>query len=270
MPVFQNVDTGRLLPPVDAARTAFDDLKMEELICSVRALGILQPLLVELEGKKFRVHAGHRRMLAATTLMMPTVPCMVFQPGECTGEAIKHHENAIREDLNAADEALHFSRLLDHNCSGDVDALCALVKETRGYVEGRLLLVQGWPQVFEALSLGLVSIGVAHELNRIDDEPTMLLYLDAAMRGGATVRMVTDWRIQWERTKQFSTPAPLDEPLAGAVIQERADTTMRCFLCEGEEDPHTMELLFAHKTCRRMLLDHFLARVRGVNQEEGA
>lgn len=262
-PVFRRIDPARLLPPKNAARETFDETALQELIDSIQDVGIIENLVVEQEGYLFRIHAGHRRWVAATAAKLKEVPCMVYAPGTAPGESIKHHENKVRENLNAAEEARYFQRLLEADCGGDVDVLCRMVKEVRNYVEGRLLLIRGWPEVLEALGVGLVGVGVAEQLNLISDHAAMLMYLDAAARGGATIRVVKEWRMQWERTQQFSTVSADDLPVGVPPILPPSISTMKCFLCDSEESAHDMELLFTHKTCRRLLLDQFLNKLRG-------
>lgn len=261
-PLYRDLDPKLLLEPLNASRETFDETAMAELIESIRTLGVIQPLVVEQEGGNFRIKAGHRRWIASTALELPNVPCMVYAPGTSPGAAIQHHENAIRESVNVAQEARYFGRLLEQNCNGDVDELCALLKETRQYVEGRLILLKGWQQTLDALGLDLISKGVADELNKIDEEAAMLMYLDAAVRGGASIRMVREWRVQWQQTRQFATTATPPEGTAADLHANPSPSTMVCFLCESEESPHDMELLFTHKTCRRLILDRFLASLR--------
>lgn len=261
-PLFRRIDRALLLEPKNPSRETFDEIALAELIESIRELGILEPLIVEQEGGKFRIHAGHRRFIAGRAVGLETLPCMVYAPGTAPGSAIQHHENKIREKLNPAQEARYLAGVLERECSGDVDQLCTLVKETRQYVESRLVLLTGWPQVCEALGLDLISLGVAGELNKIDDEPAMLMYLDAATKGGATVRTVRDWRVQWQQTKQFSTSVPPDQPLEGAAVHHPSASTMVCVCCDSEEDAHDFELIFVHKACRRLILDRFLNSLR--------
>jgi ParB/RepB/Spo0J family partition protein len=268
-PVFRRIDPKRLLPPLNPSRETFGDEEMQDLLTSIPVVGIIEPLVVEQEGERFRIMAGHRRWVAATALELAEVPCMVYAPGTAQRAAIQHHENKARESVNPAHEARYFGRLLETECSGDVDKLCELTRESRQYLEGRLLLLEGWPEVMEALSQNFISMGVATELNRIDDDASMRMYLDAAARGGATVRTVREWRIQWERTKVFSTAVAADQPLEGAAVHIVPQSTMVCFLCDHDDDPHAMELLWAHKTCRRMLLDRFLDSIKVQPTAEG-
>jgi ParB/RepB/Spo0J family partition protein len=218
---------------------------------SIRAIGeIMEPLIVHPEDAFFRVDAGHRRLLCARALKLALVPCLIRHNSKISGEALKLHENYFREDLNAAEEARYLSGLLEAECGGDVDRLVELVKRPRDYVEGRLILMQGDPAVLEALAGSVLSIGVAHELNRVEDPSRRQMLLEAAAQGGATVRMVRDWRIQGNFQDAEmrgvengipppATPAPAPEPYR-----------MECFLCGGTGDAWELEMLHVHKSCR--------------------
>src|SRR5713101_9360677 len=119
-PVFRRVETARVLPPLNPARETFSEEALADLVASIPVVGIINPLTVEQEGENFRVHAGHRRLVAAQALSLPVVPCMIYAPGCAPGTAIKHHENKARESLNPAEEARYFHRVLESECGGDV------------------------------------------------------------------------------------------------------------------------------------------------------
>lgn len=254
---FRLIPVELLLEPLTAARETFDEAKLAELMESVRAVGILLPLIVDPEGDKYRVHAGHRRLIVARALHLPSVWCRVRLPGTISGEAVKVHENYFREDLNPAEEARFLNSLLASECGGDCDKLVALVKRPRDYVEGRLILLRGDTRVLDALAAGTIAIGVAHELNKIIDPARRMMYLDAAMTGGASVRTVREWRIQGN-LDDGNTPAPIagvgDAGLNQAAPQEYR---MECFLCHSDEDKHEMDFVHVHRSCRRIFLRSF-------------
>ena len=236
-----------------AARETFDEVKLEELIESITAVGIINALVVKPVGARFEVIAGHRRLICAKAVGLPLVKCRVWANGGPSPEAIKAHENYFREDLNPAEEARYLGRVLETECGGDVDNLVAMVRQSRPYVEGRLILLQGDPTVLDALSAGLVSIGVAHELNKVQDASRRAMYLEAATAGGASVRMVRDWRVQgnaMDATARGDTAAADDQVNPIAHIEPYV---MRCFACKSSEDVHEMEVTYLHKTCRRMI-----------------
>jgi len=240
-----------LLEPVIAARQTFDDVKFVELCDSLRSIGQLLPLHVEEEGPRYRIHAGHRRFEAGKVCGFTTMECKVWLPGTCTGEAIKSHENAFREDLNAAEEADYFARLLQGPAENDVDKLAEMVMQKVGYVQQRLGLIMGDSRVFEGLKAGVITIGVAQELNLIKHEGYRLQYLDVAARGGCSVRQMRDWRVQLNMQA-------LPEP--GAIVELLPDSppppppaghNPHCLFCSSADDQYEMEPIWAHKSCRR-------------------
>lgn len=249
-----DLDIKLLLEPKHAARTQFDEVKLHELIESIRNVGLLEPLVVYPEGDYFRIAAGHRRYVAVSALEWKIVPCRVFPNGRAAWAALMHHENRFREDLNPADEARHFAMLLEEQCDGDVDKLCALVHERRGYVEDRLLLCIGDTKIFDALAAGAIGVGVAGELNKVTDPERRQMYLDAAMRGGATVGMVRQWRVQGNAQDQLLQALREGEaPVTSEHVSDHPkQSLMQCVLCQSDSDQWDMEVLFAHKSCLRV------------------
>lgn len=250
---FRRLETAKLLEPLNPARQTFDEVKLKELIASIRELGVIEPIIVTPEGDKYRVHAGHRRLIAGRALQLDAFPCMVYKSKTGLAEALKSHENRIREDLNAGEEARYFHDLLESQCEGDVDKLCELVKSRRGYVEQRLLLFSGDERVYKALCDGVITIGVAEELNKIHESARRMMYLDAAMQGGASVRMVRDWRINGNMMDQLHPQLPGSTSGNVAQIQgEQEIDPTSCYLCHSSTDRHEMEILYVHRSCARV------------------
>lgn len=251
---FRQIGVALLLDPLRPARETFDDDKLFELIESIREVGVLEPLLVEEEGQNFRVWAGHRRLTAARAAGLTMVPCRVYSPGTFSGHALMHHENKFREDLNPAEEARHFLELLESQAAGDVDKLCSIVKERREYVEARLLLVQGDPTVFRALMDSAISIGVAQELNRINDPARRSMYLESAMQNGASVRMVRDWRIRGNAQDAVMSGQPAaGNPTDFQPVPAAEPDKMQCYICESAKDAHDLRILYVHDSCARAM-----------------
>lgn len=249
-PTFQDLHVGLLLDPRIPARLAFDDVKFSELCDSIRTWGrVLLPLLVEREGDKYRVHAGHRRTEAARVVGLETVPCMVYDAGTIAGEAAKSHENAFREDLNVAEEAEYFVKLLEGVCENDVHKLCLMVKQKEPYVQQRLALKLGDPRIFDALSMGLISIGVAQELNLVKSPGYRLQYVTVAAQGGCSVRQARDWRVA-------ANNMPEQDGSVAEIITAQApppppppNSDPTCMFCNRNDDQFEIAVLFAHRSC---------------------
>jgi len=247
--------------PALPIRESFDQTALEELTASIRELGVLQPIAVEEHGGRYRILAGHRRYIASTRAGRATIPAIIRDTRQISGQAVTVHENFFREDVNPAEEARYLSHLLEEECGGDVDRLCELTRQQRSYVEGRLILLRGDPDVFEALRQRRLSIAVAKELNRVQDRGYRMMYLDAAIRGGATARIVQEWRIQSESM----TPAAAPEPTNGEnqfTGLPAPITTMICLFCDSSAEPWEMELVPMHRRCRAIFLDRFLAKLK--------
>ncbi len=243
-------------------RMTMDPVQLEELADSIREVGLLQPIVVHQADGRYRIEAGHRRFIAAQRVGLKTIPALVRGAGGVSPEAVKIHENAWREDLNPAEEAAYYDTLLQRDCGGDVDKLCRLVRQRREYVEQRLLLVRGDVEVFTAVMQRRISLGVARELNKIPDQGYRRMYLDAAARGGATVRMVQEWRQQLAGITP-AEPPPLTSGENQFTAQPAPVLTMKCYCCDQAERPWDLELVYICRSGCRQLLDRLLARAAG-------
>lgn len=251
-PVAGCVPVAMLLEPLIPARRAFDDVKFKELCDSIRSFGrVLVPMLVEREGDHFRIHAGHRRYEAAKVVGIEMVDCMIWDAGTVSGEAMKSHENFAREDLNAAEEADYFVRLLEGHCEGDVLRLAAMVKQPEPYVQQRLALKLGDPRVFEALALGLISIGVAEEFNKVRSAGYRLQFVTVAAQGGCSIRQARDWRVMANNMPEQNGDIAAIVTEASPPPPPQPNSNPVCMFCQGRDDQFEIQVLFAHRSCLR-------------------
>ena len=87
---------------------------LEDLAASVKAQGIIQPIVVRPTAKdEYEIIAGERRWRAAQLAKLDMVPCLVKEVPDEAAVAIALIENIQREDLNAMEEATALPRLLD-------------------------------------------------------------------------------------------------------------------------------------------------------------
>ena len=249
-PEFRHIAVADLLAPDLPARTSMDPAALEELKLSIQQVGIIEPLVVSPEGDKYRVLAGNRRLLAARDLDLNEVPCVLRTDTDISPRAITAHENAFREDLNPAEEALYLKQLLELDCGGDTIHLAALVRRPLRHVEQRLRLLLGDAEVFQALVAGAIGPGVAEELNKVQDRSRRVMYLECAVKGGARLDMVRDWRVKGNL--QDALLAQAEAPvIQGAAPRMNVAEPMRCTLCGSAEDAYEMQMLFVHRGCAR-------------------
>lgn len=245
----RDIPIGLIDEPRLTARMTMDEGKLEELASNIRHNGLLEPLVVFPEGERYRVAAGHRRLLASRRAGLVAVPCRVYNTREQFMEAAKHGENRFREEMTAAEEAVYFDELLERDFNGDTDALAAHLGESRSYVESRILLFRGGQDVFDALASNKIGIGVAQELNRCTDDKHRAYLLDCAVRGGATKSVVSGWVQQWQRDQERASgePAPSQSTYTPAAVAAR--NYFQCYACKGTERIEAMVPLNFHTYC---------------------
>jgi len=258
-----DVPIGLINPPALPARLGMDETKLDELTASIRAHGVLQRLILARDGERFEVIAGHRRFMAASRAGLVVVPADVYADKTSALEAAKYAENRFREEMSAAEEASYFSELLERDCDGDVDRLCELLGEKRSYVEGRVLLFQGDPLVLQRLAERAISIGIAHELNKLPDETFRRYLLHQAIVGGATQAVVRGWVMAWQQEQRQASGAPAPASAAAPTGPIPETHFFRCAVCLEENDPHTMLPINVHSSCKHAILDKLLAAYRG-------
>jgi len=86
---------------------------LEELAASIRAQGIIQPIIVrQTDNEKYEIIAGERRWRAAQLAKLDVIPCLIKDVADDAAVAIALIENIQREDLNAMEEAQALDRLM--------------------------------------------------------------------------------------------------------------------------------------------------------------
>jgi ParB family chromosome partitioning protein len=226
-------------------RATMNDEKLAELKESMNDLGLLDPLKVTPKDGGFEVIDGHRRLLVARELKWAGLPCLVLRNRDEVLEAIKIDCNMVREDVNAAEQAVYYQQLLD-KYHLDEDSLCKLVHKGADYIADRLRLLRGDGRVFDALAANRISFAVARELNKCTDENMRRYYLDSAIRSGCASRVVTEWIANWRATAGLSSGpvTQIDTTPATNPIEVYHDC---CALCGGDRDPLNLVTVRMHK-----------------------
>lgn len=172
-PVEVDID---LLEPNDyQPRLHIDETRLEELAASIRANGLIQPVVVRaIEGKRFQIIAGERRWRAAQRaglLKVPVVVKTVPKGGEQQLLEWALIENLQREDLNAIDEAKAYQRLVDE-FKLTQDAIAQQVGKDRSSVANVLRLLKLAVEVQNDVASGALSMGHARALVAVTDQAT--------------------------------------------------------------------------------------------------
>ncbi len=145
-------------------RTRMDQQALADLAESIRAQGVMQPILVRpLADERYEIIAGERRWRAARMAGLATVPALVRRVPDREALAVSLIENIQREDLNPLEEAAGIQRLIQEFGMTHAEAAAALGRSRSG-VTNILRLLELAPPVRELLAQGRLQMGHARAL----------------------------------------------------------------------------------------------------------
>ena len=161
---YRNVSLALLNVSKTNPRRTFDEVALKELAESIRAQGILSPLLVRpLTENGFEIVFGERRYRAAQLAEQDTVPVRIKQMTDAEALEAQLVENLIRAEIHPMEEAQGFRALLDlEEPKYSIEQIAAKVGKTPAFVTQRLKLIDLVPPAVEAFYAG--EIGVGHAL----------------------------------------------------------------------------------------------------------
>jgi len=184
------LDIDLIAPNEDQPRLQMDDDKLEDLAKSIRANGIIQPLLVQHTDDGYRIIAGERRWRAAQRAGLLKVPVVMREiKGEIRQQQLQLAliENIQREDLNCVDEALAYQRLTDE-FHFTQDQIATEVGKDRSSISNYLRLLKLPEDIRENLGAGVLSMGHARALLALADPKTQRQAAREVIARGLSVR----------------------------------------------------------------------------------
>jgi len=215
----------RIGPNPRQPRTHFSPDALEELAASIRAHGIIQPLIVTAAGDggdAYWLVAGERRWRAARLADMTTVPVIVREasPQQLMEWALV--ENVQRADLNPLEEATAYQSLMDEFGMTQAE-VAQRVGKSRSAVANTVRLLQLSASVQAAVVDGEISAGHARALLALESDGRMEEGLEVIRSRGLNVRQTEDLvrRMLQPRPEQPATPP--NDPQMQAQIKHLED-----------------------------------------------
>jgi len=178
-------------------RTHIDEAALEELTASIRASGVVQPIVVRyIDGCRYQLIAGHRRCFASMRADKTTIPAVVRQVSNEQAMEMTIIENLQREDLNPIEQARAFERLA-HEFGLTQEQISVRTGKERSSVANFLRLLRLPEHVQTYVAGGHVSVGHAKALLSLDSPEAMAKIAERVITHGLTVRqteeVVNDW-----------------------------------------------------------------------------
>ena len=211
-----HIDIDLIDPSPFQPRTRFREEALEELSRSIRASGIVQPLVVRRVGQRYQLIAGERRWRAAQRAAMSRVPAVVRDVRDDVALEMTLVENLQREDLNPIEQARAFQRLVDefHLTQEEV---AERTGKDRATIANSVRLLRLEDPIQELLEEGRLSAGHGRALLAVAEAKERLELARRIARGGMTVRQLERHVARAGRAKPDRQPAAIDPNTKWAI-----------------------------------------------------
>ena len=267
MPEYKLIRFEQIQEPQLPARVAMDEERLYELRDSIKAIGIISPLVVVQVGPvdrgpypgtpegsaqaaedarvRYEIVAGHRRYKASQMVPLAELPCMVYESRDLAEQAVMLHENVCREDLSPFEEATFLAELIEKfDCTEE--QLCRLVHKGPDYVNDRLAIMRYDEKVREALRDRRIKIGVARELQRCKDVAHLRYLLDLALDDNLKATAVRSMVNQFHQQPEQG-PMPRKDEIRSTTISSSEPSVLFCYVCGASHDPQNLMVVYVHR-----------------------
>jgi ParB family chromosome partitioning protein len=163
-----DVDIDLLRPNRFQPRTAMDDTRIDELSRSIKANGVIQPIVVRKADKGFEIIAGERRWRASQMAGLHEVPIVPVDISDSDALEFAIVENVQREDLNPMEEALGYHALANE-FKRSQDDIAKVVGKSRSHIANMMRLTKLPAEVQALITSGELTAGHARALIGVPD-----------------------------------------------------------------------------------------------------
>ena len=210
-------------PNVNQPRKNFDQAALDELAQSIKVHGIIQPIIVVKDGRRYMIIAGERRWRAAKQVGLVTVPAIVKKYTKQQIKEISLIENLQREDLNPIEAARAIRQLMDEY-KFTQEQVADRIGKSRSSIANTLRLLNLSPEVIDLIVKGRLSSGHAKCLVVVEDSAAQLKLAMAGCDNKINVR-------EFEKlVSDFLNPKPVKQkPVQSLELKQLIADMSRVF-----------------------------------------
>ena len=183
------VDLDKLMAREDQPRKSFDDDSLKELANSIKADGVIQPIVVRKVDDRYEIIAGERRFRASKLAGLEKVPVVVKNVNDRKARELALVENIQREDLNPIEEAISLKTLMEEYKLTQQE-LSDIIGKSRSYIANNLRLLNLSDHIKEYLIRGELSPSHGRTLLSLETDEGRNKYLDKLLVKEVNIRDV--------------------------------------------------------------------------------
>lgn len=237
--------------PVSMMRQLVSEAGMEDLVGSIKEIGMINAITVRKKGEGYELVAGLRRFMAADVLKMDKVPVKVVRASDERAEKIKMAENKAREEIGPIDEGMYFEKLMEM-FDWKQKEIAAKFRVSESYVSQRLSAVN-WPSILkEPVQSGILTFSVAREFAGIKFPDELPRIIEQAVRSGVTPAVAARWR--HEANRENLPQEGLEGEGAGAMaVGGMPGLLYSCQICGGPGRETGYKIIRACNDCLEVI-----------------
>lgn len=263
------VSISEIHPNPNQPRTHFNETELEELSESIRAHGVLQPLLVRKDDSGYEIIAGERRYQASKIAGLEEVPVVIKDVDDQEMLQLALIENLQRSDLNPIEEAKGYRQLI--KASGMTqEALSKAVSKSRSTITNSLRLLDLPQRVQDLLFEGKLTAGHARAILAVPFEEQRIKLAEKVVAEGLSVRATENLAPLFSVGETPKTPRPVTPQSfkkAARVLRQVFNTNVKVKATRGK---NKIEIEFKDEEELAQILQHVMndATSRELDDEE--
>lgn len=227
----EEVSLDQIDEPKGIIRMDIDPASIDELAQSISEVGLLQPILIAVDGDRFELVFGHRRYLASKKLGLSSILSRIRVMTQQEIGVARATENIARADLTPIEEAATYKNLIDEY-KMTLDQVGHKFGLTGGTIKRRMDLLKMPPCLQKAVHKKQISMTVAEELWPISEPADLDYYLSFALDGGCTKEVARTWCKEWRDSKRRKSE-PSGNPDSPPAVYAPRPVYVACDLCTG-------------------------------------
>ncbi|MBM6904724.1 ParB/RepB/Spo0J family partition protein [Collinsella tanakaei] len=263
------VSISEIHPNPNQPRTHFNETELEELSESIRAHGVLQPLLVRKDDNGYEIIAGERRYQASKIAGLEEVPVVIKDVDDQEMLQLALIENLQRSDLNPIEEAKGYRQLI--KASGMTqEALSKAVSKSRSTITNSLRLLDLPQRVQDLLFEGKLTAGHARAILAVPFEEQRIKLAEKVVAEGLSVRATENLAPLFSVGETPKPPRPVTPQSfkkAARVLRQVFNTNVKVKATRGK---NKIEIEFKDEEELAQILQHVMndATSRELDDEE--
>jgi ParB family chromosome partitioning protein len=186
-----NIAVSKITANPRQPRKDFNPELLEEMIASINAFGVIQPIVVRPKDGGYELIAGERRWRAAQAAGLEVIPAIIRHTDEMESLELSLIENLNRDDLNVVEEAYAFQQLIEDFGITHAD-LSKRIGKSRSNITNILRIITLDPEIQDMLANEAITYGHARSVLAIEDKKLQKKIVKRIVDDQLSVRQVED------------------------------------------------------------------------------